>query len=62
MLEKLLSNLPIIALGAMNRLTQKNLIQSCLKVNFFLGLYTTMQKAYTCLFGNEVSKVVNLDY
>ena len=27
-----------------------------------LGLYATMQQAYTCLFGNEVNKVVNLDY
>ena len=29
--------------------------------NIILGLYTTMQQAYTCLFGNEVNKVVNLD-
>ena len=46
----------------MNRLTQKLLIQSCLKVILCLGLYTTIQQAYTCLFGNEVNKIVNLDY
>ena len=46
----------------MNRLTGKLLIQSCHKVILFLGLYTTIQQAYTCLFGNEVNKVVYLDY
>ena len=46
----------------MNRLTQKLLIQLCLKVILYLGLYTTMQQAYPCLFRNEENKVVNLDY
>ena len=43
----------------MNKLTEKLLIQSCLKVILLLGVYTTIQQAYTSPFGNEVNKVVN---
>ena len=49
--------LPINTKEVMNRLTQKLLIQLCLKVILCLGLYTTMQLPYTCLFGNKVNNI-----